>query len=231
MRKVLFATSRYPMYQMRLLILSLVLLSTVAYSQETASIVGTVTDQTGAAVPGAKVTITNMDTGIVRSSTSNSTGSYNAAELAVGKYKVRVEAAGFKAFEQVGVTLNVGDTVRADAPLQVGETKESVTVEANAIAVQAETNEVSQTITDREITDLATSATSSSSRLWCPAPQPGFRILTPQWLKPRTGPSSSTVSGPTTTTGLSTVEKPMTGAVAALCSFPRPRMRSRNSRC
>jgi hypothetical protein len=157
MRKVLFATRTYPMWRISLLLmLGLVLLSTVAYSQETASIVGTVTDQTGAAVPGAKITITNMDTGIVRSSTSNSTGSYNAPELAVGKYKVRVEAAGFKAYEQVGVALNVGDTVRADAPLQVGESKESVTVEADAIAVQAETNDVSQTITDKEITDLAT---------------------------------------------------------------------------
>jgi len=79
MRKVLFATRTYPMWRISLLLmLGLVLLSTVAYSQETASIVGTVTDQTGAAVPGAKITITNMDTGIVRSSTSNSTGSYNA---------------------------------------------------------------------------------------------------------------------------------------------------------
>src|ERR1035441_3519610 len=122
MRKVLFATRTYPMWRISLLLmLGLVLLSTVAYSQETASIVGTVTDQTGAAVPGAKITITNMDTGIVRSSTSNSTGSYNAPELAVGKYKVRVEAAGFKAYEQVGVALNVGDTVRADAPLRSEE--------------------------------------------------------------------------------------------------------------
>src|ERR1035438_3815912 len=128
----------------------------VCRMRETASIVGTVTDQTGAAVPGAKIMITNRRSAVLRSWTSNSTGSYNAPELAVGKYKVRVAAAGFKAFEQVGVALNVGDTVRADAPLQVGESRESVTVEADAIAVQAETNDVSQTITDKEITDLAT---------------------------------------------------------------------------
>ena len=98
MRKSLFA---YPMLRMCLLLmLSLVLLSTIAYGQETASIVGTVTDQTGATVPNAKVTITNMDTGIVRSITTNSTGSYNAPELSIGKYKVRVEVAGFKAYEQ-----------------------------------------------------------------------------------------------------------------------------------
>ena len=69
---------------------------------------------------------------------------------------VRVEAAGFKASERTGITLNVNDTVRADAALQVGEAKESVTVEANAVQVQADTNEVSQTITAAQVADLAT---------------------------------------------------------------------------
>ena len=122
-----------------LLMLGLVLLSTAAYGQETASIVGTVTDPSGAAVPGAKITITNTETGLVRSTTTNATGSYAARELAIGHYNVRVEAAGFKAYERTGITLNVNDTVRADAALQVGEARESVTVEANAIQVQADT--------------------------------------------------------------------------------------------
>ena len=116
MRKVLFATSTYPMWRIcLLLILGLVLLSTVAYGQETASIVGTVTDPTGAAVPSAKVTITNTDTGLVRPTTTNATGSYAARELTIGHYNVRVEAPGFKASERTGITLNVNDTVRADA--------------------------------------------------------------------------------------------------------------------
>ena len=63
---------------------------------------------------------------------------------------------GFKASERTGITLNVNDTVRADAGLQVGESKESVTVEANAVQVQADTNEVSQTITAAQVSDLAT---------------------------------------------------------------------------
>ena len=157
MRKLLFATRTYPMWRISLLLmLGLVLLGTVAYGQETASIVGTVTDPSGAAVPGAKITITNTETGIVRSTTTNTTGSYAARELAIGHYNVRVEAAGFKASERTGITLNVNDTVRADAALQVGEAKESVTVEANAIQVQADTNEVSQTITAAQVSDLAT---------------------------------------------------------------------------
>jgi len=157
MRKVLSVTSTCTPWRVCLLvILGLVLLSTLAYSQETANIVGTVTDQTGAAIANAKVTITNTETGIVRSLTTNATGSYAAGELGIGRYNVTVEVTGFKTYRQNGITLNVNDTVRADASLEVGESKESVTVEANAVQVQAATNEVSQTITDAQVADLAT---------------------------------------------------------------------------
>jgi hypothetical protein len=132
------------------------LLSTIAYGQETASIVGTVTDPTGASVPNAKVTITNTDTGVARSTTTNTAGAYAAPQLSIGHYNVRVEVTGFKAYEQKGITLNVNDTVRADVVLQVGETQESITVEANAIQVQSDTNEVSQTISAAQVSDLAT---------------------------------------------------------------------------
>ena len=64
-----------------LFILGLVLLGTAAYGQGTATIVGTVTDPTGAVVPNAKITITNLDNGFVRATTSNSTGNYSAPEL------------------------------------------------------------------------------------------------------------------------------------------------------
>ena len=139
-----------------ILLLGLALISTAAYSQENASIVGTVTDPTGALVPSAKITITNTDTGIVRPSSTNAAGSFVARELPIGRYNVKVEAAGFKTYEQTGLTLNVNDTVRVDVALQVGETRESVTVEANAVQVQSDSNEVSQTITAAMVSDLAT---------------------------------------------------------------------------
>ena len=139
-----------------ILLLLLALVSTIAYAQETASIVGTVTDPTGAAVPSAKITITNTQTGIVRNTTTNDTGNYAARELPIGRYDVQVEVPGFKAFKTTGITLNVNDTVRADATLQVGQPQESVTVEANAVQVQADSNEVSQTITAAQVADLAT---------------------------------------------------------------------------
>jgi len=138
------------------LLLAVALLTTAAYAQGSANILGTVTDPSGAAVPNAKVTITNVDTGITRATTTNETGNYAARELPIGRYTVLVEVAGFKAFSLTGVTLNVNDTLRADAVLSVGATQESVTVEANAIQVQADSNEVSQTVTAAMVSDLAT---------------------------------------------------------------------------
>ena len=157
MGKVLFRTHAHHTWRIRLaLIFGIVLLSIAAYGQETASIVGTVTDPSGSAVPGAKVTITNAETGLVRSTMTNATGSYASHELSFGHYSVKVEAPGFKTSERTGITLQANDTIRADAALQVGESKESITVEANAVQIQADTNEVSQTITDAQVADLAT---------------------------------------------------------------------------
>src|ERR1019366_8606261 len=157
MTRALFRIHTYHTLRIPLmLMLGIVLLSTVAYSQDTASILGTVTDQAGGAVPNAKIAITNTDTGIVRSTTTNATGSYAAHELSFGHYAVKVEAPGFKSYERTGITLNANDTIRADASLQVGESKDSITVEANAVQVQADTNEVSQTITNAQVADLAT---------------------------------------------------------------------------
>jgi hypothetical protein len=154
---MLFRTSSYPLLRVPLLLLlCLALLSTAAFAQGTASIVGTVADATGAAVPSAKVTITNTDTGFLRSTVTNNTGNYAARELPIGRYEVRVEAQGFKAYQTTGIKLNVNDTVRVDAALQVGEVKDSITVEANAVQVQSDTNEVSQTITDAQVSQLAT---------------------------------------------------------------------------
>ena len=150
-------TSTYPMWRISLLVmLGLLLLGTAAYGQGAASLVGTVTDPTGLPVPNAKITVTNTDTGIVRLTSTNAVGSYAAPELPIGHYNVKVELTGFKTSERTGITLNVNDTVRADVALQIGATQESVTVEANALQVQSDTNEVSQTITAAQVADLAT---------------------------------------------------------------------------
>jgi Carboxypeptidase regulatory-like domain len=99
----------------------LVFLGTVAYGQGAASIVGTVEDPTGAVVPNAKIAITNMDNGFVRTTTSDSAGSYKAPELPAGKYALKAEASDFKTYERTAITLNLNDTVRVDASHQIGD--------------------------------------------------------------------------------------------------------------
>ncbi|MGA9979640.1 MAG: TonB-dependent receptor, partial [Candidatus Sulfotelmatobacter sp.] len=125
-----------------------------------ATIVGTVTDPTGAAVPNAAVTITNTDTGVTRNLPSNGDGQYVAPDLVIGHYTVHVTAAGFKAAEQKAIKLDVGDRTRVDFKLQVGSAQEEVTVEANAVAVQTDTGEVSNVINGQQITQLATNGRS-----------------------------------------------------------------------
>ncbi len=134
----------------------LLFLGTPLWAQETAAILGTVTDQSGAVVPQAKVTITNTNTGANRTVTTNQSGSYNAPDLPIGAYSVKVDAPGFKAYEQTAVTLNVNATLRVDAILQVGQSQETVTVEANAVQVQADTSEQSNVISGQQIMKLDT---------------------------------------------------------------------------
>ena len=137
----------------------LVVFAAQGFAQE-ATILGTVTDPTGAAVPNATITITNNETGVTRTLPSNGDGQYVAPDLHIGPYTIRVNATGFKAAEQKGITLSVGDRSRIDFKLQVGSAQEQVTVEANAVAVQTDTGEVSNVINGQQITQLATNGRS-----------------------------------------------------------------------
>ena len=127
-----------------------------AFGQTTATISGTVSDQTGAVVPNAAVTITNSNTHVARTLTTNQSGVYNAPDLPIGPYSLKVEAPGFKAYAQNNIILNVNATLRADATLQVGTSQETVTVEANAVQVQTETSEQSNVINGTQIAQLDT---------------------------------------------------------------------------
>src|SRR5215813_1509814 len=84
-----------------------------AFAQE-ATIVGTVYDPTEAVVPNVTITITNTQTGQVRTIKTNESGQYVVPTLGIGKYKVRAEAPGFKASEQHDINLQVGDRIRVD---------------------------------------------------------------------------------------------------------------------
>src|ERR1700740_3319595 len=94
-------------------ILFLAALATPAFAQE-ATIVGTVTDPSGAAVADAKVTLTNVDTGVSKVFPTNESGQYVAVDIHIGHYNVKVEKSGFKNEEKQNLVLQVGDRSRVD---------------------------------------------------------------------------------------------------------------------
>jgi Carboxypeptidase regulatory-like domain/TonB dependent receptor-like, beta-barrel len=109
---------------------SLILLLCVsAFSQgNTGSIRGTITDQTGGAIVDAKVTVTDVARGTVRTLTTDPAGAYSATSLLPSTYTLRVEAKGFKTFERQNIIVEVGGSIRVDATLQPGEQTQTVTV-------------------------------------------------------------------------------------------------------
>ncbi|HWY42665.1 MAG TPA: carboxypeptidase-like regulatory domain-containing protein [Candidatus Sulfotelmatobacter sp.] len=137
-----------------LILLVLVALPTRTFGQN-ATLVGTVTDPSGGVVSGVTITITSAETGAVKTITTNESGQYVVPDLAIGHYSIKATASGFKAVEQKDVVATVGDRLRIDFQMAVGAASETVTVEANAIAVQADSGEVSNLITDKQVSQLA----------------------------------------------------------------------------
>jgi hypothetical protein len=145
----------------RLTALFLLLLAASLYSfGQEATILGTVTDSSGAAVPNAAITITRVETGETRSSATNETGQFVAPGLPIGHYNVSVKAAGFGSSDRNNIVLNVDDRSRIDFVLKVGATSEHVEVEANAVAVQTDSGEVSTVINGQQVAELGTNGRS-----------------------------------------------------------------------
>jgi hypothetical protein len=112
--------------------LILLLTAGAVWAQGTGQINGTVTDESGAVLPGVTVTVTQTDTGLVRSTVSDGTGSYVLPNLPTGPYRLEVALQGFRSYVQTGIVLQVGGTPTVDAVLGLGSLEESVTVEAAA---------------------------------------------------------------------------------------------------
>ncbi|HEV2381056.1 MAG TPA: carboxypeptidase-like regulatory domain-containing protein [Terriglobia bacterium] len=93
----------------------LLLFFSTARAQDTATIVGTVTDSTGAVVPGVRITVSNLDKGLTRDLVSNEAGEYVAAALPIGDYSITAEAPGFRKLVRSGVTLEVDQKLRVDS--------------------------------------------------------------------------------------------------------------------
>src|SRR5437016_2127667 len=122
----------------------------------TGSIVGTVTDSSGAAVAGAKVTIKSVDKNIVlRTVTTEASGQYLAAYLPVGRYEVVAEAPNFKKSVYSNIVLNVADKLTISLALELGSINESVTVEANPLQVELQSATAGGLINGTQVRELA----------------------------------------------------------------------------
>jgi hypothetical protein len=144
------------MYRQRLSLLALALLLAVpVFAQKfTASIRGTVTDPTEAAVSGAKVTLANEETGLSRTVSTNPAGNYSFADLPVGSYRVEVELAGFKTAVRSKVVINVADVRDVNIRLDTGAVTETVSVEANPNAVKTVGAEIAGLISGEQVREL-----------------------------------------------------------------------------
>src|ERR1700730_6853640 len=94
--------------------------------QVTASITGQITDQSGAPIPGAKVTATDTQRGTLYTTTTNAEGRYSLSNLAVGTYNVKVENQGFQTATQSNLTLQLNKVAKLDFPLQIGNVATSI---------------------------------------------------------------------------------------------------------
>jgi hypothetical protein len=120
----------------------------------TGTITGTITDPTGLAIAGATVQATNAATGGVYTAASTASGNYSIANLPVGTYAVAVTVSGFKTYTHTNLTIAATQTIRQDIPLEVGATTESITVEAQASLLQAETGDVTHDVTLEQMDNL-----------------------------------------------------------------------------
>jgi hypothetical protein len=138
------------------MIIALCLTGTVYAQETTGSMVGTVKDANGGAVPGATVTLTDSDKNVVvRSVTTNEDGQFSVPNLAVSNYDVSVEAASFKKYVQNRVKLDIGQRRTVDVTLEVGNVAEVVTIEASPVSVELTTPAASTVINGDQVRQLS----------------------------------------------------------------------------
>jgi len=124
------------------------------WGQVTAQINGTISDTTGALIPGVEVTATQTATGIRRTALSNERGAYILPNLPVGPYRIEVSLPGFRTFVQTGVILEVNATRVVNAVLEVGQVAETVEVQSDAVMVETRATGVGEVITNTQILEL-----------------------------------------------------------------------------
>jgi len=125
-----------------------------ALAQSTASLTGIVTDASGAAVPNAKVTVTNKATGVSFNTQTDSAGAYLIPSLPIGVYDIEVTASGFQKALVTDLDLPVATSVTRNVQLRIGETSVTVEITADAVILDTATNSMGQVINDKYVQDI-----------------------------------------------------------------------------
>src|SRR6185312_13834431 len=141
------------MYRYALLLL-VALVGAVAFAQDAGALHGRVADATSAPIEGATVVVRNAETGASRTLVTGGDGLYDAPTLAVGRYEVTANKAGFEPVSRQGITLVVGQRAEVDLQLSVGELKQMVTVDEQAPVVTLSTEQTSGLVGERQVKDL-----------------------------------------------------------------------------
>src|SRR5262249_8098856 len=127
------------------------------YAQESrGTIIGRVTDASGAAIAGAEVRARNTATGVVISARTNESGNYTLPYLLPGPYSVQSETAGFKKFVRDGIQLRINDTVQVDIQMEIGSATESIEVKAETPLLSTAESSLGQVIDERRVMELPT---------------------------------------------------------------------------
>lgn len=141
-------------FHISILVLVALFWGTPATAQTTTSLRGTVTDQSGSVVPGAKVTIVNTGTGISRTANTGNDGGYLFDSLHVGTYRVTVEKSGFVTFIQEGIVLELNQFGRLDVILKVGQPSQTIEVKSDIVQVDTTGAVLGKVENERMINDL-----------------------------------------------------------------------------
>ena len=136
------------------MVFALVCVTGIRAQEISAGIHGTVTDESGGTVSGARVTAINTDTGLQRGTVSNAQGAYLLVELPVGHYRVEAEAQGFKKYVQEGISLDVNQQATVAVHLAVGTATQQIQVTSDAPMIETTSTNLGQTVGEREILDL-----------------------------------------------------------------------------
>jgi len=124
------------------------------WAQATGQISGTVSDSTGARLPGVEVTATQTATGTMRTAVTNETGAFNLPSLPTGPYRLEAALPGFRTFAQTGITLEVNSNPVINISMEVGQVTETVEVQANAALVETRSVGVGQIMETERILEL-----------------------------------------------------------------------------